>query len=277
MMPAVQGPNNQNYADFYAKWVKLQEDDLHELQAALDSNIQEAELLELVQKVLAHYEDYYKVKDGAARKDVLSVVQSSWKSPLERAFMFIGGWRPSMVCQLVYAQAGQQIEAELAEFLSGVDTPTMASLSSKQLSQTSDLQQFTQKSEEDLEHRMAVLQQGMVDQPVLSLAQGHGQQRPHQTLSLAQAGEQQRADEEATGNDHETELQSAIDDKVKGLEELVLEADDVRYSTLKEILHILNPVQAAQYLVAAAQIHIAIRHLGVKQNGTHQDDNHTEA
>jgi hypothetical protein len=284
MMPEVQGPNDESFADFYANWLKQQEEHLLELRAALGdgSNIQEPELKNLVQKVLAHYEEYYTAKDGAAQQDVLKVVQSSWKTPLENAFMFIGGWRPTMVCQLAYAQAGQQIEAQLAEFLSGIDTPGMVSLSSKQLLLTSNLQQLTQKCEEDFEHRMAVLQQGLVDQPLLSLAQGHWDHHPQMpdppTLSLAQAGEHQRAEEEAGGNDHETEMESAMDDKVKALKELVTDADAMRLKTLKDMLHILNLVQSAQYLVAAAQIQIAIRHLGVKQNGIHHSNEHdTEA
>jgi hypothetical protein len=48
-----------------------------------------------------------------------------------------------MVCELAYAQVGQQIEVELVEFLNEIDTSNMASLSSKQLLQTSDLQQLT--------------------------------------------------------------------------------------------------------------------------------------
>jgi hypothetical protein len=48
-----------------------------------------------------------------------------------------------MVCQLAYAQIRQQIEVELVEFFSEIDTPSMASLSSKQLLQTSNLQQMT--------------------------------------------------------------------------------------------------------------------------------------
>ncbi len=57
-----------------------------------------------------------------------------------------------MVCQLAYAQVGQQIEVELVEFLNEIDTPNMASLSSKQLLQRSDLQQLTYKCEEDVKH-----------------------------------------------------------------------------------------------------------------------------
>jgi hypothetical protein len=62
-----------------------------------------------------------------------------------------------MVCQLAYAQVGQQIEVELVEFLSEIDTPNMASLSSKQLLQTNDLRQLTLKCEEDVKHGIAVL------------------------------------------------------------------------------------------------------------------------
>ncbi len=64
------GPNNEKYAEFYANWVKLQEDYLHELLVALDNSIWEAELLGLVQKVLTHYEEYYTAKDGATQQDV---------------------------------------------------------------------------------------------------------------------------------------------------------------------------------------------------------------
>jgi hypothetical protein len=57
-----------------------------------------------------------------------------------------------MVCQLAYAQVGQQIELELVEFLNEIDTLNMASLSSQELLQTSDLQQLTYKCEEDVKH-----------------------------------------------------------------------------------------------------------------------------
>jgi TusA-related sulfurtransferase len=57
-----------------------------------------------------------------------------------------------MVCQLAYAQVGQQIEVELVEIISKIDTPNMASLSSKQLLQTNDLRQLTLKCEKDVKH-----------------------------------------------------------------------------------------------------------------------------
>jgi hypothetical protein len=70
MIPEVLGPNNEKYAEFYANWVKLQEEYLHELLAALEIKIWEAELLGLVQKVLTYYEEYYTAKDGATQQDV---------------------------------------------------------------------------------------------------------------------------------------------------------------------------------------------------------------
>jgi hypothetical protein len=70
LIPEVLGPSTEKYAEFYANWVKLQEEYLHELLAALDINIREAELLGLVQKVLTHHEEYYTAKDGATQQDV---------------------------------------------------------------------------------------------------------------------------------------------------------------------------------------------------------------
>lgn len=248
-MSPLLGPDDERYEDFYQHWMEEQKKQLQELRDALDSDMQENQLKQLNEKVLNHYVRYYKAKDRAAKQDVLKVVHPLWRSPLENAFSFIGGWRPTMVFQLAYAQAGQQIEAELAEFLSGIDTPNMASLSATQLQRISALQEATQKSEEELEHRMAILQQGMADQPLLSLAQADAKQH-----------EKDEADTESV-------LETAMDDKLKVLEEIVVAADNLRMETLTKMLTLLNAVQAAQYLVAAAQIHIAIRDLGKKRNG----------
>ncbi|BBN00359.1 hypothetical protein MPTK1_1g28510 [Marchantia polymorpha subsp. ruderalis] len=249
-MGSLSGPNNEPYVDFHSKWKEEQEQLTDELRSALDADLGEMQLRELVRKVETHYEEYYAAKDDAVRQNVLTVMQPAWKSPLENVFMWIGGWRPTMVFQLAYAQAGQQMEAELAEFLQDLDTPSMASLSAKQLQRISDLQVVTQKAEDELGHRQAILQQGLVDQPLLTLA----------AVELS-------GDASAEQHPAEHALTDAVDEKVKGLEDLCHDADRLRCDTLKKMLKILTPVQAAQYLVAAAQLQMAIRRIGVAKQG----------
>lgn len=248
-MPPVLGPNNEKYEDFYADWTRKQEEMMKELREALESDAKEDELQELIARIEKHYEAYYDAKDKAAHQNVLQVVTPAWRSPLEKALLWLGGWRPSMAFTLVYALAGQQVEDELADFLDGLDTPTLASLSSSQLSRISELQTATIKEEDLLSHDMASLQQSIADQPLLTLAQAN-----------LTTGDDQRAE-------NEDGLQNAMTAKLKTLEEISVHADSLRLSTLKKVLGVLNIIQKGQYLVAAGQLQAAVRHIGEKLNG----------
>lgn len=225
---------------------------MNELLQALDSDMKEHELLQVVQKVSRHYEDYYAAKESASHHNILEIVTPPWRSPLEKAFMWLGGWRPSMAFQLVYALAGQQTEAELAEFLEGVDTPTFASLSSNQLCQTSEMQTSTNKQEESLGHEMAMLQQSFADEPLLTLAQAD---------SMVQGGNG------TPQSPHGDEIDNIMKEKLTTLQEISIQADTLRLTTLKKTLDVLDSFQKAQYLVAAAKLQIAVRRIGEKLNG----------
>lgn len=261
-MALVTGPNNESYDEFFKQWTDEQQKLAQELRDGLNADKNDKNLLPIVEKVEKHYQEYYKVKDKATKQDVLRMMQPPWRSPLENAFLWIGGWRPTMVFQLAYAQAGQQIEADLAEFLSGLDTPSMTSLSSKQLAQISKLQVRSQKSEEELGHHEALIQQSLADQPLLTLAQANNE---------VESSEHQ--------NGEGSTMSDALDEKVKALEELMRAADELRVESLREFLKLLTPTQAAQYLVAASQLFEAMRRIGkMKEEGGsgsgHSQDSH---
>lgn len=238
-MAHLSGEDGETYEEYYVQWTEQQKEHLDELQEALSSDMREDEMRQLVDKVLQHYEEYYEVKGKAVRGNVLQLIQPAWRTPLEAAFLWIGGWRPTSVFQLAYAQSGYHLEQELADLLRGVDTPTMASLSSRQLSQINKLQTKTQEEEDSVSERMAVLQQSVADQPLLGLVMAG------KDCSFLHNG-----------------LKEAFDEKLKTMEELLMEADRLRLSTLKEMLKILNPLQGAQYLTAAAQMQITIKKFG---------------
>ncbi|KAJ7289057.1 hypothetical protein O6H91_Y305800 [Diphasiastrum complanatum] len=151
-----------------------------------------------------------------------------------------------MVFQLAYAEAGQMIEAELADFLEGIDIPSMAGLSAKQLELINNLQKQTLKEEEELSHRMAMLQQGMADQPLLSLAE--------QVVTVLQPSNE--------GEDTTSIFEDAVDEKLKLLEDLLIDADNLRKESLMKMLKILTTIQSAQYLAAAGQLQVALRKVG---------------
>ncbi|MCO5603180.1 hypothetical protein L7F22_057327 [Adiantum nelumboides] len=257
MAPLV-GPHDERYEDFYSSWTRTQGALLKELEEAVESDMKEVDLVQEVKKVSEHYETYYKAKEMASHQDILQTVTPDWRSPLEKAFLWLGGWRPSLAFQLVYALAGQQIEAELADFLDGVDTPTFASLTSSQLSQISELQTATNKQEENLSNEMAVLQQSFADEPLLSLAQAHrlvqaeegknGSQTSSSHEDVAAHGGDDHSsgsskkesgggdiggDNGGNDGDNDDGLDNAVQEKLASLQEIATQADALRYYSYK--------------------------------------------
>jgi hypothetical protein len=59
-----------------------------------------------------------------------------------------------------------------------------------------------------------------------------------------------------------SELKGAMESKLAGLRDLLIEAEKIRLQTLREMYQVLTPTQAAQYTVATFEMEIALRKLG---------------
>jgi transcription factor TGA len=79
----------------YARWVEEQHRQMSELRAALQAHVADTELRVLVDGGMAHYDDIFRLKAVAAKADVFHLVSGMWKTPAERCFMWMGGFRPS--------------------------------------------------------------------------------------------------------------------------------------------------------------------------------------
>ncbi|KAL6999636.1 hypothetical protein U1Q18_000795 [Sarracenia purpurea var. burkii] len=95
---------------------------------------------QLVEKLMAHYAEYYRVKSTAVKHDVLAVFSSPWSTSLERSLHWIGGWRPTTAFHLLYTQSSILFESQIADILRGVRTGDLADLSPDQFRCVSDLQ-----------------------------------------------------------------------------------------------------------------------------------------
>ncbi|KAL2469944.1 3-dehydrosphinganine reductase TSC10A [Abeliophyllum distichum] len=84
---------------------------------------------------------------------------ASWRSSLEDAFLWIGGWWPSMTFHLLYSKSGLQLEARLAEFIRGLSTGDLGDLSPCQLQLVNELQKNTIMKEKDSTEKYAKLQE----------------------------------------------------------------------------------------------------------------------
>jgi transcription factor TGA len=86
----------------YAGWEDEHRKQISELRAALSAHAGDDELRRIVDGVMAHHHEAFRLKCVAARADAFHVLSGMWKTPVERCFMWLGGFRPSEILKVVY-------------------------------------------------------------------------------------------------------------------------------------------------------------------------------
>ncbi|KAK6921941.1 Transcription factor TGA like domain [Dillenia turbinata] len=152
-----------------------------------------------------------------------------WRSSLEDAFLWIGGWRPTMAFHLLHSKSGLQLEARLgnAEFYNfDLDL------------RIDSLQKDTIREEEEITEKM-VKQQEMVADSMVELS--------HVLSELMR----KRSSEDAAARLEEQERQLSVESALEPKE---------------EVIDILSPIQAVHFLIAAAELHLRIHELGKRRD-----------
>lgn len=85
----------------YQRWVEVQTRQNFELRSALSTHLADIELRMLVDSVMSHYFDLFRMKANAAKADVFYLMSGMWKTSAERFFMWIGGFRPSELLKVM--------------------------------------------------------------------------------------------------------------------------------------------------------------------------------
>lgn len=96
----------------YGHWVEEQDRQICELRTALSLNVVGIELTVLVDDCMRHYDALFALKANAAKTDIFYIMSGMWKTSAERFFLWIGGFRPSEVLQVLLPQldlADQQL------------------------------------------------------------------------------------------------------------------------------------------------------------------------
>ncbi|KAF2308233.1 hypothetical protein GH714_037887 [Hevea brasiliensis] len=127
----------------YARWLEEHNRQINELRAALNSHAGDTELRTIVDNVIAHFNDIFRLKGVAAKADVFHILSGMWKTPAERCFMWIGGFRSSELLKLLVNQ--------------------LEPLTEQQLMGVYNLQQSSQQAEDALSQGMEALQQSLAE------------------------------------------------------------------------------------------------------------------
>ncbi|PQP98846.1 hypothetical protein Pyn_14149 [Prunus yedoensis var. nudiflora] len=115
---------------------------------------------------------------------------------------------------------------------------SQSSLSSSKTQEKAALRK-TIREEERLTGELAALQEDIADQPIAMIAKG-----------LSQLGEMNR------------EVEEALDEHGQAMVRILEEADQLRLSTVKELVNILTPLQAVDFLVASKKLHLCVHKWG---------------
>jgi hypothetical protein len=70
----------------YARWLEEQNKQINELRSAVNSHAGDTELRTIVDNVVAHFDDIFRLKGIAAKADVFHILSGMWKTPAERCF-----------------------------------------------------------------------------------------------------------------------------------------------------------------------------------------------
>ncbi|KAL5222667.1 hypothetical protein ABZP36_027380 [Zizania latifolia] len=127
----------------YARWLEDHNKHINELRAGVNAHSGDNDLRSIVDNIMAHYDEIFKLKGVAAKADVFHVLSGMWKTPAERCFMWLGGFRSS----------------ELLKLLAGQLEP----LTEQQLAGVANLQQSSQQAEDALSQGMEALQQSLAE------------------------------------------------------------------------------------------------------------------
>ncbi|XP_025881815.1 transcription factor TGAL3-like isoform X2 [Oryza sativa Japonica Group] len=207
----------------YARWLDEHQRHINDLRVALNAQMSDDELCELVDAVMMHYDQVFRLKSFATKSDVFHVLSGMWMSPAERFFMWLGGFRSS----------------ELLKVLASHLEP----LTDQQLMGICNLQQSSQQAEDALSQGMEALQQTLGDTLVSAAA----------TVVSGGGGA-----DNVTNYMGQMAIAMA---KLTTLENFLRQADLLRHQTLQQMHRILTTRQAARALLVISDYFSRLRAL----------------
>ncbi|KAJ9548833.1 hypothetical protein OSB04_021376 [Centaurea solstitialis] len=255
----------------YSRWLDDHQRLINDVRSAVNTHVGDNELRVLVDAVMSHYDEIFRLKSVAAKSDVFHMLSGMWKTPAERCFMWIGGfrssellkvhWNSAIKCVSVGAVLGWVTSWEVLRNKAVSQwekrdnivcggrrslTPCqkilghhLEPLTDQQLMGICNLQQSSQQAEDALSQGMEALQQSLVD-----------------TLSSASVGST------ASGNVADYMGQMAIAmGKLATLENFLHQADLLRQQTLQQLHRILTTRQAARALLVISDYMTRLRAL----------------
>ncbi|CAA0824733.1 Transcription factor TGA6 [Striga hermonthica] len=225
---AIAGNGALTFDAEYARWLEEHNRRVNELRGAVNSHAGDTELRIILDGVVAHYDDIFRIKADAAKSDVFHILSGMWKTPAERCFLWLGGFRSSELLKVMSKKLYKKIKIILTFVFSHLLINQLEPLTEQQVLAINNLQQSSQQAEDALSQGMDALQQSLAE----TLAG-----------SLAPSG--------SSGNVANYMGQMAMSmGKIGTLEGFIRQADNLRQQTLQQMHRILTTRQSARAVLA---------------------------
>ena len=238
----MKSPVEERFIEFYEKWMCQLEENLQRLLKVSREIPHRTEREALVSRVSTHLKEYYNAKWAAAHEDVLAFFSPVWLSPLENAYLWVTGWKPSTAFRLI--ESLRQ---------TGVPGESLAEMSEEQMKKVEELRVRIRLEEEKVEREMERQQVALADRKMVELARAAS-----------------RVSNGGLASEENGLVEVALKGLLSGLERVMKAADCARLKTLKGILEVLSPLQCVDFLAATLMFHVNLRKWGIKRAGPHE-------
>ncbi|XP_017251194.1 protein DELAY OF GERMINATION 1 [Daucus carota subsp. sativus] len=187
-------------------------------------------LLRVVEKVIAHLTEYYRVKSIQTHKNVLSVMPLPSSTSIERSLYWMNGWRPTDAGRIIYAEA------------------------------------IRLENKNDILHRLYTRANlgNLSPLQFRSIAFTHCEADRTQDRISADLFTWQKDVSKAVIN-----MEEGVDFDNKMLERLVdlqQSADELRVKTIEGMVEALTPPQAVDFLLIVTQLHLGLHVFGLSHD-----------
>lgn len=231
-MSSISSSRGGSFEEYYQGWISRQEQFLNELVAARDSSSEfhDNDLRDLINRVRSHYEEYFAEKSRVANTNVFRMFSPTWFTPLERSYLWIGGYKPGLACRLATTAAAA------TEDLTEEQTEIIRQISNE-----------TKRHERALDDEMAKIQENVAAPPLMDLARSVGQHpQPFHHREIE-------------------EVDTMIESLKSSMINVLSDADQLRTRTVERLVEILSPVQTVCFFAAAAELVMRIRNIGLQK------------
>ncbi|KAE8810825.1 putative Transcription factor HBP-1b(c1) [Hordeum vulgare] len=214
-------PTASSFYVEYGRWLEGQLQKVEELRAAVSSHADDSDLQAIVDTIIARWDEIFTLKGAAAKADAFHVLSGAWTTPVERFFLWLGGFRPSEFLKLLASR--------------------LEPLTEKQLDSIGVLRHSSLQAEGALSTEMEALRQSVAE-------------------AVAAAGPSFLSCSAAYSDDGTGEMAAAVA-KLGALEGLLRQGDDLRLRILEETRRVLTTRQCARAVLVVSDYFSRMRAL----------------